>query len=93
MAHIEPIYCSNSCFSEFGWVTQKVKIECFGFENYFMQCDRLHYSISSPNHYFPFFLLQHVQLIVKNALKLYSQDRTGLVDYALESGGKVSQLL
>ncbi|XP_045558403.1 SUN domain-containing protein 1 isoform X12 [Salmo salar] len=30
---------------------------------------------------------EHVQLIVKNALKLYSQDRTGLVDYALESGG------
>ncbi|XP_029620288.1 SUN domain-containing protein 1 isoform X5 [Salmo trutta] len=30
---------------------------------------------------------EHVQLIVKNALTLYSQDRTGLVDYALESGG------
>ncbi|XP_031661192.1 SUN domain-containing protein 1 isoform X18 [Oncorhynchus kisutch] len=30
---------------------------------------------------------EHVQMIVKNALKLYSQDRTGLVDYALESGG------
>ncbi|KAM4598163.1 SUN domain-containing protein 1 isoform 2-T2 [Polymixia lowei] len=30
---------------------------------------------------------QQVQLIVQNALKLYSQDRTGLVDYALESGG------
>uniref|UniRef100_A0A4W5MW77 SUN domain-containing protein n=1 Tax=Hucho hucho TaxID=62062 RepID=A0A4W5MW77_9TELE len=30
---------------------------------------------------------EHVQLMVKNALKLYSQDRTGLVDYALESGG------
>ncbi|KAJ8363093.1 hypothetical protein SKAU_G00119240 [Synaphobranchus kaupii] len=30
---------------------------------------------------------KHVQLIVKNALNLYSQDRTGLVDYALESGG------
>ncbi|KAM9412067.1 SUN domain-containing protein 1-like isoform 6-T9 [Salvelinus alpinus] len=30
---------------------------------------------------------EHVQLVVKNALKLYSQDRTGLVDYALESGG------
>uniref|UniRef100_A0A8B9KGQ0 Zgc:152977 n=1 Tax=Astyanax mexicanus TaxID=7994 RepID=A0A8B9KGQ0_ASTMX len=28
-----------------------------------------------------------VQLIVQNALKLYSQDRIGLVDYALESGG------
>ncbi|XP_035812209.2 SUN domain-containing protein 1 isoform X5 [Amphiprion ocellaris] len=30
---------------------------------------------------------EHVKLIVQNALKLYSQDRTGLVDYALESGG------
>lgn len=30
---------------------------------------------------------EYVQLIVRNALKLYSQDRTGLVDYALESGG------
>ncbi|XP_036445172.1 SUN domain-containing protein 1-like isoform X2 [Colossoma macropomum] len=30
---------------------------------------------------------EQVQLIVLNALKLYSQDRTGLVDYALESGG------
>uniref|UniRef100_A0A3P8XI60 SUN domain-containing protein n=1 Tax=Esox lucius TaxID=8010 RepID=A0A3P8XI60_ESOLU len=30
---------------------------------------------------------EHVQLIVKNALNLYSQDRTGLADYALESGG------
>ncbi|XP_067088756.1 SUN domain-containing protein 1 isoform X6 [Osmerus mordax] len=30
---------------------------------------------------------EQVQLIVQNALKLYSQDRTGLVDYALESGG------
>ncbi|XP_017539715.2 SUN domain-containing protein 1 isoform X3 [Pygocentrus nattereri] len=30
---------------------------------------------------------ENVQLIVKNALKLYSQDRIGLVDYALESGG------
>ncbi|KAG1936038.1 SUN domain-containing protein 1 isoform X2 [Pimephales promelas] len=28
-----------------------------------------------------------VQLIVNNAMKLYSEDRTGLVDYALESGG------
>lgn len=33
-------------------------------------------------------LSQQVQLIVQNALKLYSQDRTGMVDYALESGGK-----
>lgn len=31
---------------------------------------------------------QHVKIIVQNALRLYSQDRTGLVDYALESGGK-----
>ncbi|XP_017277420.1 SUN domain-containing protein 1 isoform X2 [Kryptolebias marmoratus] len=30
---------------------------------------------------------EHVKLMVHNALKLYSQDRTGLVDYALESGG------
>ncbi|KAM9393294.1 SUN domain-containing protein 1 isoform 2-T2 [Pholidichthys leucotaenia] len=30
---------------------------------------------------------EHVKLLVQNALKLYSQDRTGLVDYALESGG------
>ncbi|XP_062382721.1 SUN domain-containing protein 1 isoform X2 [Sardina pilchardus] len=30
---------------------------------------------------------QHVELIVKNALRLYSHDRTGMVDYALESGG------
>lgn len=33
-------------------------------------------------------LPQQVKLIVQNALKLYSQDRTGMVDYALESGGK-----
>lgn len=32
---------------------------------------------------------EHVQLIVKNALKIYSQDRTGLVDYALETGGEI----
>ncbi|KAM9013486.1 SUN domain-containing protein 1 isoform 7-T14 [Ara ararauna] len=30
---------------------------------------------------------EQVQVIVNNALKLYSQDRTGLVDFALESGG------
>ncbi|XP_077353350.1 SUN domain-containing protein 1 isoform X3 [Festucalex cinctus] len=30
---------------------------------------------------------EQVKVIVQNALKLYSQDRTGLVDYALESGG------
>ncbi|XP_076856150.1 SUN domain-containing protein 1 isoform X3 [Brachyhypopomus gauderio] len=30
---------------------------------------------------------EHVQLMVQNALKLYSQDRTGLADYALESAG------
>ncbi|CAL8304565.1 unnamed protein product [Merluccius merluccius] len=30
---------------------------------------------------------EQVQLIVQNALRLYSQDRTGHVDYALESGG------
>ncbi|XP_028311878.1 SUN domain-containing protein 1 isoform X15 [Gouania willdenowi] len=30
---------------------------------------------------------EHVKLIVQNALKLYSQDQIGLVDYALESAG------
>lgn len=35
-----------------------------------------------------FFLTQQVKLIVQNALKLFSQDRTGQVDYALESGGR-----
>ncbi|CAH2307214.1 SUN domain-containing 1 isoform X13 [Pelobates cultripes] len=30
---------------------------------------------------------EDARVIVKNALKLYSQDRTGMVDYALESGG------
>uniref|UniRef100_A0A3P9LCK3 Sad1 and UNC84 domain containing 1 n=2 Tax=Oryzias latipes TaxID=8090 RepID=A0A3P9LCK3_ORYLA len=30
---------------------------------------------------------EQVKLIVQNALKLFSQDRTGQVDYALESGG------
>ncbi|XP_019957398.1 SUN domain-containing protein 1 isoform X8 [Paralichthys olivaceus] len=30
---------------------------------------------------------EQVKLIVQNALRLYSYDRTGLVDYALESGG------
>ncbi|XP_033920984.1 SUN domain-containing protein 1 isoform X2 [Melopsittacus undulatus] len=30
---------------------------------------------------------EQVQVIINNALKLYSQDRTGLVDFALESGG------
>uniref|UniRef100_A0A8C6TKQ7 Sad1 and UNC84 domain containing 1 n=1 Tax=Neogobius melanostomus TaxID=47308 RepID=A0A8C6TKQ7_9GOBI len=30
---------------------------------------------------------EHVKVIVQNALKLFAQDRTGLVDYALESGG------
>ncbi|XP_058262003.1 SUN domain-containing protein 1 isoform X6 [Hemibagrus wyckioides] len=30
---------------------------------------------------------EDVQMIVQNALKLYSEDRIGLVDYALESGG------
>ncbi|KFP24920.1 SUN domain-containing protein 1 [Colius striatus] len=28
-----------------------------------------------------------IQIIVNNALKLYSQDKTGMVDFALESGG------
>ncbi|KAA8585092.1 hypothetical protein FQN60_003786 [Etheostoma spectabile] len=30
---------------------------------------------------------EQVKLIIQNALRLYSQDRTGQVDYALESGG------
>ncbi|XP_077475485.1 LOW QUALITY PROTEIN: SUN domain-containing protein 1-like [Stigmatopora argus] len=30
---------------------------------------------------------EQVKVIVQNALKLYSQDKTGLADYALESGG------
>ncbi|CAL9693337.1 unnamed protein product [Knipowitschia caucasica] len=30
---------------------------------------------------------ENVKVIVQNALKLFSQDRTGLVDFALESGG------
>ncbi|XP_071976567.1 SUN domain-containing protein 1 isoform X8 [Engystomops pustulosus] len=30
---------------------------------------------------------QEARVIVNNALKLYSQDRTGMVDFALESGG------
>ncbi|XP_065707206.2 SUN domain-containing protein 1 isoform X1 [Patagioenas fasciata] len=30
---------------------------------------------------------EQVQVIVNNALKLYSQDKTGMVDYALESAG------
>ncbi|XP_061158537.1 SUN domain-containing protein 1 isoform X2 [Syngnathus typhle] len=30
---------------------------------------------------------EQVKLIAQNVLKLYSQDKTGLVDYALESGG------
>uniref|UniRef100_A0A671Y319 SUN domain-containing protein n=1 Tax=Sparus aurata TaxID=8175 RepID=A0A671Y319_SPAAU len=32
--------------------------------------------------------LQDVHVIVQNALRLFSQDRTGLADYALESGGQ-----
>uniref|UniRef100_A0A7N8YFZ9 SUN domain-containing protein n=1 Tax=Mastacembelus armatus TaxID=205130 RepID=A0A7N8YFZ9_9TELE len=32
-------------------------------------------------------LFQDVHAIVKNALRLFSQDQTGLADYALESGG------
>ncbi|TDG97663.1 hypothetical protein EPR50_G00210200 [Perca flavescens] len=30
---------------------------------------------------------EEVQVMVKNALRLFSQDRTGMADYALESGG------
>jgi len=32
--------------------------------------------------------LYQAQTIVNNALKLFSQDKTGMVDFALESGGK-----
>lgn len=38
----------------------------------------------------PLSLLQQAQVIVNNALRLYSQDKTGVVDFALESGGKES---
>lgn len=31
---------------------------------------------------------QQARVIVNNALKLYSQDKTGMVDFALESGGE-----
>lgn len=31
---------------------------------------------------------QQARVIVDNALKLYSQDKTGMVDFALESGGE-----
>nr|XP_057922066.1 SUN domain-containing protein 2-like isoform X4 [Doryrhamphus excisus] len=34
-----------------------------------------------------FVWLQEVNVMVKNALRLFSHDRTGLADYALESGG------
>lgn len=30
--------------------------------------------------------------MVKNALRLFSEDRTGLADYALESGGQKQRL-
>lgn len=36
-------------------------------------------------------LLQDVRAIVEDALRRFSQDRTGLPDYALESGGQRSQ--
>lgn len=36
-------------------------------------------------------LLQDVHVIVEDALRRFSQDRTGLPDYALESGGQRSQ--
>lgn len=32
--------------------------------------------------------VQQVRVLVNNALKLYSQDKTGMVDFALESGGE-----
>lgn len=37
----------------------------------------------------PLLPLQQVHLIVGQALKRYSEDRVGMVDYALESAGKV----
>lgn len=36
----------------------------------------------------PLLLLQQVHLIVGQALKRYSEDRVGMVDYALESAGR-----
>lgn len=50
----------------------------------------LHFSINAEFH-LPTSALGNVQqarVIVNNALKLYSQDKTGMVDFALESGGK-----
>lgn len=38
----------------------------------------------------PLLLLQQVHLIVGQALKRYSEDRVGMVDYALESAGRWS---
>lgn len=32
--------------------------------------------------------VQQARVLVNNALKLYSQDKTGMVDFALESGGE-----
>lgn len=50
--------------------------------------------VSEHLHSLDFFFPPHqnVKLIVQNALKLYSEDRIGLVDYALESGGTVTTL-
>lgn len=32
--------------------------------------------------------VQQAHVIINKALKLYSQDKTGMVDFALESGGE-----
>ena len=35
--------------------------------------------------------VQQARVLVNNALKLYSQDKTGMVDFALESGGEYTE--
>lgn len=44
--------------------------------------------LSSPGFGAPRVPPQQARTIVNNALKLYSQDKTGVVDFALESGGE-----
>lgn len=53
--------------------------------------------IQSLSHSHSFFsglirLFQDVHTIVKNALRLFSQDQTGRADFALESGGQKQTL-
>ena len=36
-----------------------------------------------------FVYFQHVQMLIHSALQVYSADKTGMVDYALESAGNV----